>query len=103
MFRLFPSGSNRYACGKEVFNSYGKRSNDNLLQDYGFAILDNEWDEVDVTMALPGVGHGDGDEQSQGGNNGACFELRRKALNAAGFSVYRLFKLTAGGFPMEVR
>jgi hypothetical protein len=46
VFRLFPSGSNSYARGAEVFNSYGRRPNDNLLLDYGFAMLDNEWDEV---------------------------------------------------------
>jgi hypothetical protein len=45
-FRLFPTGSNRYPQGVEVFNSYGRRPNENLLMDYGFAILDNEWDEV---------------------------------------------------------
>jgi histone-lysine N-methyltransferase SETD3 len=46
MFRLFPSGANHYSKGNEVFNSYGRRPNDNLLMDYGFALLDNEWDEV---------------------------------------------------------
>eukprot|EP01038_Epipyxis_sp_PR26KG_P017361 gene17361-23978_t len=45
MFRLFPTGSNRYPASSEVFNSYGRRANDNLLMDYGFAMLDNEWDE----------------------------------------------------------
>lgn len=46
MFRLFPTGGNLYGKGYEVFNSYGRRPNENLLMDYGFAILDNEWDEV---------------------------------------------------------
>jgi hypothetical protein len=37
VFRLFPSGTNAgYASGCEVFNSYGKRPNDNLLMEYGF-------------------------------------------------------------------
>jgi hypothetical protein len=48
VFRLFPTGSNRYPQGVEVFNSYGRRPNENLLMDYGFAILDNEWDEVRI-------------------------------------------------------
>lgn len=48
MFRLFPSGSNKYGKGFEVFNSYGRRPNENLLMDYGFAMEDNEWDEVMV-------------------------------------------------------
>jgi len=46
MCRLFPSGKNHYKMGTEVFNSYGRRPNENLLQDYGFAMLDNEWEEV---------------------------------------------------------
>lgn len=45
-FRLFPSGSNHYSQGNEVFNSYGRRANDNLLLDYGFAMVDNTWDDV---------------------------------------------------------
>ncbi|CAM9363567.1 unnamed protein product [Choristocarpus tenellus] len=51
-FRLFPSGENEYLQGAEVLNSYGRRPNDNLLMEYGFAILDNEWDEVEVTCCL---------------------------------------------------
>lgn len=43
-FRLFPTGSNRYPTGSEVFNSYGRRDNRHLLMEYGFAILDNEWE-----------------------------------------------------------
>ena len=46
VFRLFPSGSNHYPAGQEVFNSYGRRPNENLLMDYGFAMLNNEWDDV---------------------------------------------------------
>jgi len=45
-FRLFPTGTNTYTKGSEVFNSYGRRPNDNLLLDYGFSMLDNEWDQV---------------------------------------------------------
>ena len=45
-FRLFPSGYNKYQQGSEVFNSYGRRPNENLLIDYGFAMLDNQWDTV---------------------------------------------------------
>lgn len=44
VFRLFPTGDNWYAKGTEAYNSYGRRPNDNLLLDYGFALLDNEWD-----------------------------------------------------------
>lgn len=52
-FRLFPTGSNNYKAGAEVYNSYGRRSNENLLLDYGFAMLDNEWDHVSITLKLP--------------------------------------------------
>lgn len=48
VFRLFPTGDNRYGRGTEVFNSYGRRSNAHLLLDYGFALLDNEWDLVEL-------------------------------------------------------
>lgn len=46
VFRLFPTGRNHYPAGSEVYNSYGRRENENLLMDYGFAMLDNRWDEV---------------------------------------------------------
>lgn len=52
-FRLFPCGTNSYARGAEVLNSYGRRPNDNLLLDYGFAMLDNEWDTAEVACSLP--------------------------------------------------
>ena len=51
-FRLFPSGINRYNKGTEVFNSYGRRPNDNLLLDYGFSMLNNEWDRVEIVFQL---------------------------------------------------
>lgn len=44
VFRLFPTGKNFYSAGSEIFNSYGRRRNDNLLLEYGFAMLDNEWE-----------------------------------------------------------
>ena len=52
LFRLFPSGANRYNKGAEVFNSYGRRPNDNLLLDYGFSMLHNEWDRVEIIFQL---------------------------------------------------
>ena len=52
-FRLFPTGSNNYIAGTEVYNSYGRRHNENLLLDYGFAMLDNEWDHVSISLKLP--------------------------------------------------
>ena len=52
LFRLYPSGSNHYSAGQEIFNSYGRRENANLLLDYGFAILDNEWETVLITVRV---------------------------------------------------
>lgn len=49
-FRLFPSRGAGYAQGAEAFNSYGRRPNFQLLLDYGFALDDNEWDFVDISM-----------------------------------------------------
>jgi hypothetical protein len=51
-FRLLLTGDNRYPIGTEAFNSYGRRPNDNLLIEYGFAMLDNEWDEIAVPLSL---------------------------------------------------
>ena len=51
-FRLLLSGNNRYPKGTEAFNSYGRRPNDNLLLEYGFAMLDNEWDEILVPISF---------------------------------------------------
>ncbi|KAL4105369.1 hypothetical protein PRIC1_003436 [Phytophthora ramorum] len=50
VFRLYPSGTTSFAKGEEVFNSYGRRSNFQLMLDYGFALADNEWDYVDVEI-----------------------------------------------------
>lgn len=52
VFRLFPTGHNHYPQGSEAFNSYGRRPNENLLMDYGFAMMDNEWDEVSINDIL---------------------------------------------------
>jgi Rubisco LSMT substrate-binding len=41
------------AAGSEALNSYGRRPNDSLLLDYGFSMLDNEWDEVTLHLPLP--------------------------------------------------
>ena len=53
LFRLFPTGCNSYSKGSEVFNSYGRRANDNLLLDYGFSMIDNEWDTYELMLTLP--------------------------------------------------
>ncbi|DAZ94728.1 TPA: hypothetical protein N0F65_012681 [Lagenidium giganteum] len=50
VFRLFPSRTNAYEQGSEVFNSYGRRPNSQLLLDYGFALEHNEWDTVDIEL-----------------------------------------------------
>lgn len=56
LFRLYPSGATSFAQGAEVFNSYGRRSNFQLLLDYGFALPDNEWDYVDVEIGKDRAG-----------------------------------------------
>lgn len=35
-----------------MLNSYGRRANDNLLLEYGFAMLDNAWDTLEVVCSL---------------------------------------------------
>ena len=44
--------NHRYSTGCEVFNSYGRRPNSNLLIDFGFALNDNEWDCVSGWIGL---------------------------------------------------
>lgn len=64
LFRLFPTGSNSYNRGSEVFNSYGRRANDNLLLDYGFSILDNEWDFVELCFQVGEIDESDFEDDS---------------------------------------
>lgn len=52
VFRMYPTGSNSYVKGSEVFNSYGRRPNDNLLLDYGFSMKFNMWDSVEIPLHL---------------------------------------------------
>ncbi|RHY33913.1 hypothetical protein DYB32_001315 [Aphanomyces invadans] len=42
--------SQRHAPRQQVFNSYGRRPNQTLLLDYGFALPRNEWDFVDFDI-----------------------------------------------------
>jgi len=88
-FRLFPSGANAYPCGTEVFNSYGRRHNENLLMDYGFAMLDNEWDQVELLLSLP---------RSTGSDNNECYSSKRSLLHTLlGQHSYCSFFLQLGG------
>ena len=81
-FRLFPTGRNRYEKGQEVFNSYGRRDNHFLLMEYGFALYKNEWDTVDMTLAIL-----DTDEEA---------ETKRELLKDLYISTTRRFKLRWG-------
>eukprot|EP01037_Dinobryon_pediforme_P024004 gene24004-25636_t len=87
-FRLFPSGKNRYPKGSEVFNSYGRRANDNLLQDYGFAMLDNEWEEVELLATLP--------------EDDANLEWKRQILFEMGLCSRKVFRMGFCGLPFEI-
>jgi histone-lysine N-methyltransferase SETD3 len=46
IFRLFPTGENKYSKGSEVFNSYGRRDNRFLLMEYGFVSIILSFDGV---------------------------------------------------------
>lgn len=88
LFRLFPTGSNCYAKGDEVFNSYGRRKNDSLLIDYGFAMLDNEWEQFVVDVCA------DSKED---------LYIRRAALiHSKGISIGRGLVLKRNKFPFQV-
>jgi hypothetical protein len=86
LFRLFPSGSNFYSKGSEVFNSYGRRANDNLLLDYGFAMLDNEWDTFEIMLTLPA--------------QSPSHDLKKDILSALGYSTSLPVALNRKNFPL---
>ena len=88
LFRLFPSGANCYPAGSEVFNSYGRRHNENLLMDYGFAMLDNQWDEVDVQFSL-----------ARGEENYAA--KRTLLFTLLSFHAFSSFSLRQQAFPFD--
>ena len=87
LFRLFPTGGNSYAKGAEVFNSYGRRANDNLLLDYGFSMLDNEWDWVEVMVCLP--------------KTSPLYDLKRDILVSLGYSSSLCIPLNLKDFPLS--
>lgn len=87
LFRLFPSGSNSYSKGSEVFNSYGRRANDNLLLDYGFAMLDNEWDTFEVMLTLP--------------STSPLYDEKKDILNVLGYSSCLSITMNKKNFPVS--
>lgn len=98
VFRLFPTGHNHYPIGGEVFNSYGRRSNDNLLMDYGFAMLCNEWQEVEVIMEL--LLEGTDEEVSYVMENAS---EKQRVLARLHLSRYQTVKMSVFDFPNDVR
>lgn len=87
LFRLFPSGSNCYGKGREVYNSYGRRENDNLLMDYGFAMPENSWEQIDVLLILP--------------RDDLLYNRRRLALRSRRFGTAECIQLQYLGLPMS--
>ena len=71
-----------------MFNSYGRRANDNLLLDYGFAMIENEWDEVIIQWKDKGK-----DEIAQ---------QKSKILRAHGFTSLNRVVITQRELPLEV-
>ena len=91
MFRMYPSGGNFYTAGCEVFNSYGRRPNDNLLLDYGFAILDNMWDAVEVPLGLLQI-----EDESE-----HIAAKKVELLYRLGFQRHTVFAFRRSFFPLE--
>eukprot|EP01035_Chromulina_nebulosa_P024647 gene24647-32098_t len=92
------SGKNHYPKGAEVFNSYGRRANENLLQDYGFAMLNNDA-RVCVPISCPlfqidllaGLAEDDSN-----------LMWKRQILFELGLSPRKVFRINACGFPFEM-
>ena len=95
-FRLFPSGGNRYKKGEEVFNSYGRRPNDHLMLDYGFSLLDNEWERVDLRLVVPPP-----DPSKNTSDETRIFGIRRRLLLLNGLNTVRTLKLRRGHLTFE--
>lgn len=55
-FIVSTGASTSYVSGEQVFNSYGRLSNRNLLLDYGFTIPENKYDAVYFRMWNPKSG-----------------------------------------------
>merc|ERR1712023_334284 len=47
-FTIYPAGNNSYSVDQEIFNSYGRKENADLLLYYGFALENNEWETTGV-------------------------------------------------------
>lgn len=88
IFELFPSGSNRYLRGEEAFNSYGRRPNSNLLLDYGFSLINNMWDSVEVALTLPSLESCD--LALRRAQRVACLSLRLSASHIFSFDRFHL-------------
>ncbi|CAM9218166.1 unnamed protein product [Chrysoparadoxa australica] len=92
VFTLFPTGHNAYLAGNQVLNSYGRRSNSNLLLEYGFAIKDNQHDEVEVRVSL----------QDHFNSNNARGKQIRAFLNQRALRSSRTILLTLGKWPRRL-
>lgn len=57
-FMMRPTKTNHYSKGNEVFNSYGRRANKHLLLEYGFAMLNNEWESYSFILPKESSGVG---------------------------------------------
>jgi hypothetical protein len=86
-FTLYPSGNNRYPPNTEAFNSYGRRTNDNLMLDYGFCLENNEWEKVSCRLSVSPTD--------------ASYKRTKDALAMNGFSSVKTLKLGWSLFPTE--
>lgn len=77
-----------YKKGTEVFNSYGRRANDNLLLDYGFAMIQNEWDEVVIHWKYS--------------TEDILSQKRNQILRAHGYAATNRVVMSQKGLPLEV-
>lgn len=102
MFRLFPTGNNSYVKGSEVFNSYGRRNNENLLLEYGFAMLDNEWDEVEIGFEFTKSPISSSPFASQEGDDEYYYD-KYHILSYFGYSFAKMFQCSSFYVPLQVR
>lgn len=50
---VISTNNSSFEKGEEVYNNYGKNSNEYLLMNYGFCLIDNQYDFTKITVTIP--------------------------------------------------
>eukprot|EP00615_Pteridomonas_danica_P012859 CAMPEP_0114327990 /NCGR_PEP_ID=MMETSP0101-20121206/117_1 /TAXON_ID=38822 ORGANISM="Pteridomonas danica, Strain PT" /NCGR_SAMPLE_ID=MMETSP0101 /ASSEMBLY_ACC=CAM_ASM_000211 /LENGTH=315 /DNA_ID=CAMNT_0001457181 /DNA_START=140 /DNA_END=1087 /DNA_ORIENTATION=+ len=87
IFASIRPGKTATKLGKKSSIRMGRRPNDNLLLEYGFSMVDNMWDNVDIGLAA-----------SRDDTTSPLWTAKRQLILRAGLSVARPLRLTKSAF-----